>query len=938
MDALESFHRAMTQSYRAVLIDSQLVLPERHRHSVIETMTSLLVNEVPTGLVSDERTQKVNELIGNFRAARHVTEALGVDADRILEWLYVVTPGAVLRGSDMSVISRADEVSGDPLARFIQGLNTQRSAPVLLPQQVARIMTSPDFGDFVLGLAPSAPFVSDTSVSRVINLYSWEGCEWLLENVIFAQRPSPRILLITGVSGVGKTRLSQRLLDRHGAEFVQLRRTTTRPARHDELSFGDHQHVSTEEFERGIRAGEIKFVRKNYGFLYGFTREDIESASSVGRTWIIQAGGAVAQMRRVWPAAGVTTVAVVPVVTGPRLTKEDQEAIEAVLRPRILDREPILDDVTLERRLRTAFEDIPRMQVESDLILENPEDADLGKVFERLEAFATEPSDIEVEVRGWDVWVNCLQESGAICRVVVRQSLEAREEAQDTSFIRGRAIGQLIDCIELALRRTPLERVKRITIYQERASESRLGPISDVEARQGLIERYGWKYGMGRLSRVSIRVAAARRGSRQVPEVQLLRDIERAIERDVAGADRPTGRLAAARITQEYRRALQYAVLGFGDRDLLEHVGLYIYGSLAIGWAVVGSDVDYRLFCPPGTARARVTTFEKYFRRALSAVGLHPDCPEFTAAIEAGDWPRNLLDLSRYDSLRPVAGISVELRPRPRKPAVELAFHLLRIRPFQESGKLRVLDPKRNPGGIQDIERLLWMTLAEGYAPPEAIELIEGQSELRDALDYLLAIRLVLTLREQSLQMNLEGTLLLDEVGRTVTWMGRASDVLAKYDQHRGAVMELLRQRVRRLVSELPEEERLLFEALYDVDRLQLRRVDLPETAVHRSEAASILLAGAVTNRGTISRLYQNAPSWATLYALARNANTPAEILHDMVRRLRSQADRDVRLMVARNPGTGLETLDILQRDPEDIVAQAAEPEVSAWSEMRGPD
>jgi hypothetical protein len=165
--------------------------------------------------------------------------------------------------------------------------------------------------------------------------------------------------------------------------------------------------------------------------------------------------------------------------------------------------------------------------------------------------------------------------------------------------------------------------------------------------------------------------------------------------------------------------------------------------------------------------------------------------------------------------------------------------------------------------------------------------------------------------------------------------MGRGDDVLKRYDTHRRAVTEILKDTVQLMRSELHGEVGLLVDTLYDFERLELRPVHVPETVWKASEAATILVAGSLRDRAMISRLYRSKPSWPVLYALARNVDTPAEILDDMAKRLRSQADRDIRLMIARNPGTGLETVDLLVRDSEDIVAKAAEVEQSAWAEQR---
>lgn len=939
---LELFHQAMSRSYRAAIIDGQLVLADRHRHSVIVTTLSLLANDIPLGIVARHDTEaRVGDLVVSLKSARTISEWLGDEISRLLDYLYVIAPNAVRRATEIPSDSLPPEAmqgsTSSATSRFVGQVNIDHPNLGLIEEEVGPISTVDEPGHFVVQMSGERE-KSDRTTTSILGLYSWEAAKWILNNLTFVQRPAPRILLIGGVSGGGKTVLSQRLLEMHPTEFVQLRRTTTRPPREGEQNLEDHEYVAADEFEKQAVAREIRFVRKNYGFYYGFSLGDMKSAERSGRTWLLQAGGAVAQMRWLWPGAAIRTVAVVPVLATGSLREDDERRLVKVLRQRILGREPNLDAALLETRILTALEDLPLMQSESDLILENPEGADLGTVYQRLDSFAIEPIDIEVEMRGGHIWINCVQESGAIWPTADREPVEgAFGDDRDTRNRRG-TVGRIVDLIEAGIRRVSLSKVRSVVLYQT-PTALRIGsePASDAEIREGLIERFGWKYGGDALWKLRLLTAVDRRTSRREPDVQLLRERERSIERDVAEADTPIGRLAAGRITEAYRKALIYAVLGYGDRELLESVGLYIYGSLAIGWAIVGSDVDYRLFCRPGTEKGRVVEFGKYLRRALSAMGLHPDCPEFTAAIERGEWPRNLLDLTRYDSLRRVTGAEFKLPPRPRRPDVEFAFQILRIRRFRTTAELGAIDPKRDPGGVQDIERILWLSLPSRTDLPSAIASVENQSELADALDYLLALRLVLTWRNRApLRLDNEGKLFLEDLSSSVPWMGRAEEVLRRYDTHRRAVTEALKREIRRLASELQREAQLLCDTLYDIDGLGLRHEELPENAFRESEAAGILIAGTLRDRTKIRRLYDAEPAWAVLYALARNPDTPAEILDEMARRLRSQADRDIRLMVARNPGTASETLDLLRRDPEDIVARAAEAELIAWAEMRG--
>jgi hypothetical protein len=405
------------------------------------------------------------------------------------------------------------------------------------------------------------------------------------------------------------------------------------------------------------------------------------------------------------------------------------------------------------------------------------------------------------------------------------------------------------------------------------------------------------------------------------------------VERTLCDGGEPGGRFAAGQITEAYREILKSVAEGYSDEAILKQVGVYMYGSIACGWSIVGSDVDYHLMADDDIDPRRLDRFASYMAHALRSCGLHPDSPRFSARIERGDQPRNLLDLSRYDWLRHLVGKRWALPTRSSNPAVELALHIITIKPFRRVGEVGRIHAKRDPGGLRDIERLLWLT--PGPLPHEVIDTVDGNPALAAALDFLLGLRFLLNARGRPiLRLDQEGLLFLEDLAESVPWLGHRDRALALYDSHRLTVVDELSKRLRTRRDALDASTRVIFEALYDFDRLQYKPAAIrwhdPTVA---GESIAIVVAASSRDRGMLRRLYAGNPSWPVLFGLARNPHTPEDILADMVTVLRTEVDRDIRLVVARNLAVPVATLEVLRKDPVEIVARAADQELTRWGE-----
>jgi guanylate kinase len=94
----------------------------------------------------------------------------------------------------------------------------------------------------------------------------------------------PKVLLVAGPQGVGKSYLARRLVEQR-ARTVIAPGVVTRPAR--ALSNGNDRHVSVEEFERLVASGEICLEATIHGHHYGYLKSEIDRSVSAGSAVII---------------------------------------------------------------------------------------------------------------------------------------------------------------------------------------------------------------------------------------------------------------------------------------------------------------------------------------------------------------------------------------------------------------------------------------------------------------------------------------------------------------------------------------------------------------------------------------------------------------------------------------------------------------------------
>lgn len=96
----------------------------------------------------------------------------------------------------------------------------------------------------------------------------------------------PRLFVISGPSGVGKTTIVRALLERvEGLEFSVS--CTTRPPRPDERDGREYYFISPERFEELLREGAFLEHAWVYGHHYGTLREEVERRLERGKSVLL---------------------------------------------------------------------------------------------------------------------------------------------------------------------------------------------------------------------------------------------------------------------------------------------------------------------------------------------------------------------------------------------------------------------------------------------------------------------------------------------------------------------------------------------------------------------------------------------------------------------------------------------------------------------------
>ncbi|MHC4996948.1 MAG: guanylate kinase [Planctomycetota bacterium] len=94
------------------------------------------------------------------------------------------------------------------------------------------------------------------------------------------------LIVISGPSGVGKTTITRRVIERLNAAYsISM---TTRPMAEGDVDGRDYHFVSVDEFKRAIGAGELLEWAEVFSNFYGTPRASVEKMMAEGRDVILE--------------------------------------------------------------------------------------------------------------------------------------------------------------------------------------------------------------------------------------------------------------------------------------------------------------------------------------------------------------------------------------------------------------------------------------------------------------------------------------------------------------------------------------------------------------------------------------------------------------------------------------------------------------------------
>lgn len=193
----------------------------------------------------------------------------------------------------------------------------------------------------------------------------------------------PLVVIVSGVSGVGKDALIARIRERT-ERFVVPVTMTTRPPRPNEVDGRDYLFTTRDAFIQALEANQLLEHAEVYGNFYGVPRSQLREALAAGRDVIM----------RVDVQGAVTLRELLPDALFVFLEPEDRAVIERRLRERGTDEAEIerrLSAAAREYELSAAF-DHTVLNVEGDI------DRAVDAVLAIVEAEHARPGRTAIEV------------------------------------------------------------------------------------------------------------------------------------------------------------------------------------------------------------------------------------------------------------------------------------------------------------------------------------------------------------------------------------------------------------------------------------------------------------------------------------------------------------------------------------------------------------
>jgi guanylate kinase len=151
-------------------------------------------------------------------------------------------------------------------------------------------------------------------------------------------------IVVSGPSGVGKTTIARKVLERDPLTAYSVS-VTTRPPRHNETNRTHYEFVSDDRFDELIESGELAEWAVVHGYRYGTRKSVIEGIAADGKNVVMDVDiqGAVS-LKVLYPDS--VLVFVLP---------PSREELESRLRGRATDEPEVI-----ETRLKNAIEELDR--------------------------------------------------------------------------------------------------------------------------------------------------------------------------------------------------------------------------------------------------------------------------------------------------------------------------------------------------------------------------------------------------------------------------------------------------------------------------------------------------------------------------------------------------------------------------------------------------
>jgi guanylate kinase len=168
----------------------------------------------------------------------------------------------------------------------------------------------------------------------------------------------PRLIILSGPSGVGKDTIAQMILAQRPDEFHFVVTATTRASRAGETHGRDYFFVSSDEFARMINEGELLEYAIVYNDFKGIPKQQIREALASGKNVLM----------RVDVQGAATVKRLVPAAVSIFLSTPSEEELARRLRQRQSD-----SGEGLNLRIATARQEMRRLN-EFDYCVVNAED------------------------------------------------------------------------------------------------------------------------------------------------------------------------------------------------------------------------------------------------------------------------------------------------------------------------------------------------------------------------------------------------------------------------------------------------------------------------------------------------------------------------------------------------------------------------------------